>query len=127
FLLPSLVAFCLTQLPQLNRFITDDMFRPGEPKIVADALKHLDHMPAVVLFRYNPGVNNPHYEAVYNTDVAWPDDAPIIRAHDLGPHRNQEIFQYYAARNPERFFYLFDRRDNSLHPLGSARELAIRR
>jgi hypothetical protein len=30
----------------------------------------------------------------------WPDDAPIIRAHDLG-ERNAELFRYYAARKPQ--------------------------
>jgi 4-amino-4-deoxy-L-arabinose transferase-like glycosyltransferase len=123
-LYPAIVGLCLTQLPHVNRFLMDDMFRPPEPKQIADLLAHLDHKPAVVLFHYAPGINNPHVEPVYNTDVAWPDDAEVIRAHDLGPKKDRHIFDYYAQRQPQRFFYLFDRADNSLHPLGFAKDLA---
>ena len=94
----------------------------GFAQTVARALANLPHKPAVVLFHYSAEANV-HEEPVYNTDVAWPDDAPVIRAHDLGP-RNVEIFRYYAARQPDRFFYRFDRADNSLKPLGYARDLA---
>jgi hypothetical protein len=78
--------------------------------------------PAVVLFRYRPGVNF-HQEPVYNVDVAWPDDAPIIRAHDLGA-RNAEIIDYYARTQPDRVFYLFDMGNGSLTEIGMAGELA---
>jgi hypothetical protein len=79
--------------------------------------------PAVVLFRYTPG--DPIIEEpVYNSDVAWPDDAPIVRAHDLGDARNREIFAYYAKREPQRVFWLFDRRTGELKKLGPARALA---
>jgi hypothetical protein len=74
--------------------------------------------PAVVLFRFAPG-SSVDEEPVYNTGVAWPDDAPIIRAHDLGP-RDGELLRYYAARKPGRTFYLFDRADRSLTRLGNA-------
>jgi hypothetical protein len=63
--------------------------------------------PAVVLIRYHPG-DDFFREPVYNWDVPWPDDAPVIRAHDLGPARDGEIFEYYARRQPDRNFYLFD-------------------
>jgi hypothetical protein len=78
--------------------------------------------PAVVLFRYahgSPIIEEP----VYNSDVVWPDDAPIIRAHDLGP-RNREIFAYYAQRQPRRVFWLFDRGTGELKKLGPAWALA---
>ena len=54
--------------------------------------------PAVILFRYHPGMNF-FEEPVYNTDVAWPDDAPIIRAHDLGWPRDRQIVEYYAGQD----------------------------
>src|SRR5205823_198629 len=82
--------------------------------------------PAVVLFRFHPG-DNPVEDPVYNDDVIWPDDAPIIRAHDLGP-RNIEIARYYATHQPWRKFYLLDRAENAgrqtllLHRLGTAVE-----
>lgn len=48
-------------------------------------------------------------EPVYNTQTAWPDDSPIIFAHDLGDERNQALFRYYAERQPDRFVYRLDR------------------
>ncbi|MDB5301841.1 MAG: hypothetical protein JWO87_3504, partial [Phycisphaerales bacterium] len=64
-------------------------------------------------------------EPVYNTDVAWPDDAPVIRAHDLGDARNREIYAYYARTQPECMFYRFDPQATpSLKELGRARDLA---
>ena len=76
----------------------------------------------MVLFKYSPG-DNVIEEPVYNTDVAWPDDAPVIRAHDLG-ERNVEIFRYYADKQLDRMFYRFDRATGKLTPLGRARALA---
>ncbi|HEX4794829.1 MAG TPA: glycosyltransferase family 39 protein [Humisphaera sp.] len=82
------------------------------------------HEPAVVLFRFSPD-SYVHEEPVYNWNVAWPDDAPIVRAHDLGA-RDGEILAYYAKRQPQRAFYLFDRADGKLTRLGSAAEAAQR-
>jgi len=119
FLSISITGVVCTQLPQLNRFVLDDMFRPADPKGIAQRLANLPHTPAVVLFRYAPGKDNPHIEPVYNTDVAWPDDAPVIRAHDLGPRRNIEIFRYY----PERAFYSCDPRFSEPRFLGYGKYL----
>ena len=80
-------------------------------------LAHLDHTPAVVLFRYESGKTDVHEEPVFNIDTAWPDDAPVIRAHDLGPE-NHRIFEYYAQHGPPRFFYRYDRTTTELTPLG---------
>ncbi|HEV7299504.1 MAG TPA: hypothetical protein VGN72_09090 [Tepidisphaeraceae bacterium] len=79
--------------------------------------------PAIVLFRYTPGYATPHEEPVYNVTTAWPDDAAIIRAHDLGD-RNAELFAYYAQRQPDRNVYRFDRATGQLTFLGRARDLA---
>jgi hypothetical protein len=77
----------------------------------------------VILFTYKTGVNIIE-EPVYNTTVAWPDDAAVIRAHDLGD-RNREILDYYARTQPERVFYRYDRASNTLSPpLGTAKSLA---
>ena len=40
--------------------------------------------------------------------------------------RNVEIYRYYAARQPDRAFYLYDRGDDTVTYLGTARELAAR-
>jgi hypothetical protein len=104
--------------PNLDRFPRSDMLRDVRRK-----LARLDHVPAVVLFRYESGRSSIHEEPVYNIDAGWPDDERVIRAHDLGV-RNVEIFSYYAARQPERFFYRYDRGTHQLTPLGRAGDLA---
>jgi len=81
--------------------------------------------PAIVLFRYvSHEPENDFYEPVYNWDVAWPDDAPIIRAHDLGAARNRELFDYYARIQPDRTVYQFDRESRSLKEIGNVAKLA---
>ena len=118
----AMAALCISEWPGINRLMRDDVFYPHAVLQVRESLAAIDP-PAVVLFRYASGESG-HDEPVYNIDVAWPDDAPIIRAHDLG-ERNVEIFRYYAQRDPDRVFYLYDRADHSLMRLGSATELAL--
>jgi hypothetical protein len=79
--------------------------------------------PAVVLFTPPARPRSMHVEFVYNDDVAWPDDAPIIRAHDRG-ERNAELFDYYAKRSPGRTVWRFDRRTSRATRLGTVGELA---
>jgi hypothetical protein len=76
-----------------------------------------------VLFRYPADGGNPHEEPVYNAKVARPDDARHVRAHDLGD-RNVELYRYYAARQPDRVVWLYDRASDRLRPLGPVTELA---
>jgi hypothetical protein len=68
-----------------------------------------------------------HAEPVYNVDVAWPDDARVIRAHDLGPERDRALFAYYARVSPDRAVYVYDRAKgfgpDALTYLGTAKEL----
>lgn len=130
-----LLVVSLTSLYELNPLATaldrkaarhlheidDETFRSSVLRAARDA-EALVEKPAVILFRYPPGANVIE-EPVYNTDVAWPDDAPVIRAHDLGA-RNAEIFTYYAERQPDRMFYRFDRATLVLTPLGRAKDLA---
>jgi 4-amino-4-deoxy-L-arabinose transferase-like glycosyltransferase len=115
----AIVGLTCTQLPQFNRIVLDDRYRPSEPRQVAMELSSLDRTPAVVLFHFTPGVDNVHFEPVYYIDVAWPDAARVIRAHDLGS-RNREIFQYY----PDRAFYMCNPRSAPPRFLGYGRELA---
>ena len=102
--------------------VDDETFHSALLRFVRYNVEPAVEMPAVVLFTYRPG-DNVIEEPVYNTDVAWPDDAPVIRAHDLGP-RNSEIFRYYARLQPQRTFYRFDRAAGTLVPLGKAKALA---
>jgi hypothetical protein len=111
-----ITALAVAALPQWNPW-TEDVFTADLLASVNQQLAALPHLPAVVLFTYDPK-RNTHEEPVYNADVAWPDDAEVIRAHDRGP-LNQAIFDYYARLQPQRFFYRFDERDRTLHPLGT--------
>ncbi len=114
----------LAALPNWSTGNPEDVFRADLLSSVDQQLASLPHRPAVVLFTYDPK-RDVHQEPVYNADTAYPDDAPVIRAHDLGP-RNTEIFRYYAEHQPDRFFYRFDEAKRILQPLGSAVELANR-
>jgi hypothetical protein len=107
---------------------------PGDDPQLAGTVSYANNelpkevkIPAVVLVRFRE-YNSPHQEIVYNTDTIWPDDAPIIKAQDLGPGRDGEIIRYYARIQPARNFYLVDRGLAELKaiPLGTARELAAK-
>jgi hypothetical protein len=111
-----IAASCLTSFWEINRLIAppgkqvdDEPIRSAMLRDFSQKIPYASDLqkPAVFLFRYHKG-DNFFEEPVYNTDVAWPDDAEIIRAHDLGPQRDREIVKYYAGRTPVRHFYLFD-------------------
>jgi hypothetical protein len=123
-------ALCLFALPQLMRLPPADDWEMELVGLMrrADAqLEPLKKPRSIVLFRFDPADSDPHAEVVYNADVAWPDDAPVIRAHDLG-ERNRELFAYYARLSPERRVYRYDRIERGGEPvltyLGTARELS---
>ncbi len=122
FLTLSIIILSATEMAEFNRYVQDEFFDPQGLRQIDAQLASLQHKPAVVFFRFDPR-NSPHEEPVYNTDVAWPDDAPVVRAHDLGA-RNKEIFRYYARHQPQRAFYLYDRGDKSMRFLGWATDLA---
>jgi hypothetical protein len=124
FLTLAIILLSLRELAEFNRLTLDEPFDPVGLTRVREAIKELPRKPAVVLFRYDPKIPGDE-EPVYNMETAWPDDATVIRAHDLGP-RNIEIYRYYAARQPERAFYLYDRGNDTITYLGTARELAAR-
>jgi hypothetical protein len=112
-------------LPPLKPEAPDDGYPMPSVTFAAKLMPRLVKPPAIVLFHYeSPG--NFHDEPVYNIDAAWPDDAPIIRAHDLGPERNRQLFAYYAQRQPQRTVYLFNRVTGKLLLLGNVFDLAHR-
>ncbi|MDB5174503.1 MAG: hypothetical protein JWN51_3276 [Phycisphaerales bacterium] len=79
--------------------------------------------PAIVICSFNPGPV-PIEDPAYNLETPWPDNAPIIRAHDFGMSRNRELFRYYARTDPTRNVYLFNESDLSVRPLGNVKKLA---
>jgi hypothetical protein len=102
--------------------IDDETFPSERMRTIHTQLPQLVRAPAVVLFQYRPG-DNVIEEFVYNNRAAWPDDQPIVRAHDLGDARNVEIVRYFAERQPDRTFYRYVRATGELTPLGPARGL----
>jgi hypothetical protein len=123
FLLLALAALSITELPETNRVAHDEWFDAPQLQRIDQTLAAKVKAPAIVLFRFGGNANSEE-EPVYNIDVIHPDLAPVIRAHDLGPQMNLELFRYYAARSPDRHVYLYDRADDSLHDLGDVRDLA---
>jgi hypothetical protein len=117
-----LVALALGSLPEFDRSFHDDA-SGDHLRAINRALDSLPDEPALVLFRYTPAVSY-YDEPVYNTSVAWPDDARIVRAHDLGPAQNAKLFAYYAAIQPQRTVYLYDRPSDTVTRLGSVKDLA---
>lgn len=126
---------CLTSLWEINRLIAppgkqieDETIRsPMLRGIIQDIPNAADlKKPAIFLFHYHAG-GNFFEEPVYNTDVAWPDDAEIIHAHDLGVQRDRQIVEYYAARKPVREFYLYDEKSadpiTDLGPSGNPQQV----
>jgi hypothetical protein len=124
----AIAGLSLAAMPPLRGGNTSEDWDIAPLARVFNARLHdLERKPAIVLFRYNHANANYNLEPVYNDAVAWPDDADVIRAHDLGD-RNVELFEYYARRSPDRAVYLYDRSKDlpDLQPLtylGTAREL----
>lgn len=114
-------SFAMTVLPGLKSNVYDQGWSWPVMTAVHTLLPKAVQAPAVVLFAYHLG-DNPHEEPVYNIDVAWPDHTPIIHVQDLGMERDQEIAAYYASTQPDRNFYVFDRRDGSVYALGKPKE-----
>lgn len=118
----GVVAVCVTSLREFTG-IGDESLPSPALRALNDYLPELVHGErSVVLFRFAPGVNNPQEEPVFNAGVAWPDDAAVVRAHDLGA-RNAELFAYYARHDPERVAYLYDRTPTREDPLGTLTRL----
>jgi hypothetical protein len=118
-----IVALSVTALPQVNPVRHDQWIDAPLLRDVDRKLAALEHTPTVVLFTYDPE-RMIHEEPVYNVTTAWPDDAAVIRAHDLGAARNAELFAYYAARSPGRAVYRYDEKSRELSYLGTVAELS---
>jgi len=119
----AVAAVCVSVLPEFSARRPDVTAAMPTMEWSMNQLPKLVQAPALVLFKFHPDLNY-NEEPVYNIDTAWPDDAPIIRAHDLGPERNVALLRYYAQHQPDRRVYAVDRRDlSSLRELGRAGNL----
>jgi hypothetical protein len=118
----ALVLVALASLPEVNPRVRDDLIFGPTSTILRRAIRERVQAPAVVLVRYHVS-ENPHDEPVYNDSVAYPDDADVIVAHDLGA-RNLELLDYYERTQPGRRYYLFDREGFKLQGPGTAADLA---
>lgn len=118
----TIVFTCVSSLPETNKLVTDETFPSAMLRQLRNELPFAVQGRAVVLVRWTPGQTfsrNYHQEPVYSTEAAWPDNNRIIYAHDLAgaaPVRspqwwraNRRIFEYYAEKQPDRQFILFDR------------------
>jgi hypothetical protein len=120
----GVAAMAVAALPELNPSRRDQWFDAPLLRTVDHDLAGIDRKPAIVLFKYDPERLVP-VEPVYNTETAWPDDATVIRAHDLGAE-NARLFAYYAKRSPDRAVYRFDEAEETLEYLGTVSELSKR-
>ena len=112
----------ISALPEARRGVRDQFFAPTMLAQIDQWEANYQGDRALVLFRYSR--QRPiDQEPVYNTTVAWPDDARIIRAQDLGEH-NQKLFEYYAKIQPDRDVFRFDEGSRIYTRLGTVAELA---
>jgi hypothetical protein len=133
FLFCGLLVVCLTSLPETSDIREDNRPMPAMELnsrfdngiVVVDGRPQKLEKPAIVLVKYRRS-ENPHEEPVYTVDAAWPDDSPVIRAHDLGPEKNLELLKYYGERQPDRHVYFFDRANGAVTYAGQAGQLWAR-
>lgn len=126
-------ALAVGSLPELNLDWRDDALLPAaEIPVVERAMDDLARSlvpgdKAIVFFRYDPASAISYGEPVYNADVAWPDDAKVVRAHDRGED-NLTLLRYFAIdrREPQRAVFLYDRKDGQLTRLGTAGQMVFR-
>jgi hypothetical protein len=126
----AVLTLSLTSFWEIYRFMPSPGSPAGDDLAESPLMAYVNvelptkvHAPAVVLFRQSASRIYFFVEPVYNLDAPDIDSNPIIRAHDLGPARDAGLVNYYAQRQPQREFYLFDRDTGSLTPLGTAESL----
>jgi hypothetical protein len=116
------IAAAISAQPGINPHATGQFQTP----VVSDVRQKLAGLPhpALVFFPHDPDGDFDD-EPVYNIETPWPDDARVVRAHDLGD-RNIDLVRYYAERQPPRHVYVYLRGPRERHELGAAKELLER-
>jgi len=110
FLTVLLVALSIGNLPEVNPARRADFGAYAELRQFDRALEGLPPGRALVMFQSDlPGSHTFYVDPAYNESVVFPDEARIVRAHDLGESENRKLYQYYAQRQPDRVVYIYDR------------------
>lgn len=129
----SVAALAIGALPEFRPADRDHAMMPGtEPIYVGYLLQELEstlgNERALVLFQFDLTTYVRAGESLYTADVAWIDDAKVIRAADRGAD-NAALFGYYAnvAKQPDRVVFIYDAKTGKLSdPLGTVGQLANR-
>jgi hypothetical protein len=129
FMLLSIATLAASALPECNALAAPLATSSDDARIADQNLATLPPRSSLVLFQFDPKSDSYHVDPAYNADVAWPDDALIVRANDLGENENLAIYRYYAQRGQNRDVYLYDRTaarngQNPLRLLGTTQDLA---
>jgi hypothetical protein len=109
----------IVHVPIISGRSANWFFRSPELEYMDEVIGREVKSDALIFFTFDPTVHNVHYEPVHNIDTAWPDDARVIRVHDLGRDANGRVLDYYQKHQPTRWVYSFDRTTNQLNDLGN--------
>ncbi len=131
FMLLAIVMIAFRALPECNASAAPLESSSDDTRIADQILATLPPRPSLVLFQFDPKFDSYHADPSYNAGVAWPDDAAIVRANDLGENENLAIYRYYAGLGQDRDVYLYDRTaarngQNPLTHLGTTQNLAAK-
>jgi hypothetical protein len=125
----TLIGFSLAALPEFRARASALPNVCGPAKQINEDIAMLTS-PSVVLFPFDGPGHALDWFPVHNDDVAWPDEARVIRANDLGADQNWKLYDYYARIQPNRRFYVYERSgagdQHILRFLGTARDLAVK-
>jgi hypothetical protein len=129
FIAMTLIGLAAWQLPEINPRVRAVLPTGEKLKQIREDLSTLS-APSLVLYPFDERRIPMDSFPVFNEDVAWPDDAVVIRVNDLGEPWNRSLYAYYARIQPQRQVFVHaPASDNDPHPLkflGTAGELAAR-
>lgn len=115
----ALGVTCVVHIPFVAKQSRSWIWPAPELSIIDEVIARQVRPHSLVFFTFNPAVNNVHWEPVYNIANAWPDDASVIRVHDMGAEANMRVLNYYQLIQPDRWVYAIDRSNRQLFPLGN--------
>jgi hypothetical protein len=120
-----IVVWCVMSLPILDR-MSVEVF-PDSPSSLAWTTLDLEStLPKreILLIVQSPTIDRPGNEVVFNWRAARLQDNRVVRCHDLGPTSNEAVVRYFAAIQPCREVFTYDRGTGECRHLGTAAEVA---